>query len=392
MSARLALAEASTSSRECPGDMLVPPPAIDYAGCCAPEPQRKRMMDSRVIPLPLAEREDVFETGRRWLTRLLVRYALLDSLERYAAHGQPYPFVAREEVLPHRQRLEAESPYQNSALLFCIDGTLTARLNRHFRLRSSNQVTWGNMRRLAPSLDLTGYRTVQNRLDGQDAEALLRKLLPLDYGLLVERPLVGYGGALGPATLTHLHVKVERLTDNAIRDLARALGYVRRSLFERGADYAEALEAKFFEYYGFPAAASGRKGAAAMATQLLAGAGGRFGVYTVGQQDGRLCVLDDGPYIRQYMLIAPQDDALPQPLGGLSGDGLWHRRLPVPEQRIWLYQVELERTAAAVPASGLRKDLDVAEPWLRIRREFLHGPPGAGLPPLAVAWAADDGG
>ena len=62
------------------------------------------------------------------------------------------------------------------------------------------------------------------------------QLLPLDYALLVERPL-DEASEMQPSELTHLHVKVERITDNAIRDLGSQLGYIQRSLFERGEDY-----------------------------------------------------------------------------------------------------------------------------------------------------------
>ena len=40
------------------------------------------------------------------------------------------------------------------------------------------------------------------------------------------------------------------LTDTAIKELGKELGYVERRLFERGEDYVEALENKFFEYFG----------------------------------------------------------------------------------------------------------------------------------------------
>ena len=73
--------------------------------------------------------------------------------------------------------------------------------------------------------------------------------------------------------LTHMHVKVERLTDTAIKELGKELGYVERRLFERGEDYVDALESKFFEYFGFSANAAGRKSAAAMAAQLLSAQG-----------------------------------------------------------------------------------------------------------------------
>lgn len=341
---------------------------------------------AEVIAFPAEGREDAYLAGHRWLRRRLLRYVLVDSLEKFQDDGKPYPFVERGRVLPHQMLSGPEAPQQNAALVVFVDGTLPSGLNRHFRLRVSNQVGWQNLRRMAPMLDLGGYRTAHNRLDGAESEALLRKLLPLDYALLVERPGLLDGLASSPATLTHLHMKVERLTDNAIRDLGRRLGYIRRSLFERGEDYADALEGKFFEYFGFPAVASGRKSAAAMAAQLLQETGIRYSVFVAGQQDGRLSILSEGERVRHAMLIAPSPDELPEPESA-DATVLDGYALETQGRRAWLYEVDFARTSAGSPEQSGRRDLDLQEPWLAIAAERVLGPPGRGLPPLPVRWS-----
>ena len=42
-------------------------------------------------------------------------------------------------------------------------------------------------------------------------------------------------------------MKVERLTDIALREVGKQLGYIDRALFERGEDYVEELETERFK-------------------------------------------------------------------------------------------------------------------------------------------------
>ncbi|MEQ9640699.1 MAG: hypothetical protein RIM84_11805 [Alphaproteobacteria bacterium] len=315
---------------------------------------------------------------------LLVAHCLVGTLARFRAAGQPYRFPAPETAYPGSIPVAAEEPNRNTALMICVDGSLPPPIRKHFRLRSSNRAIWRNIRRLLPDADMSEYRTTDNRLESDAAPRLLTQLLPLDYALLVERPPDESGAAL-PAELTHLHVKVERITDNAIRDLGRQLGYLQRSLFERGEDYVEALEAKFFEYHGFPAHASGRQAAAAMAAQLLRQHEARFTVFVASQESGRLTVLDETDEITQ-MLLVEADDRLRAALGEADpADYL----LPggAMASDAGLLRLRLRRTPEALPQSQRNRDSDITAPWLEIvGQELLPVEPTAG-PPLPYAWS-----
>ena len=348
------------------------------------------MTAADIVTLHPAAAADPFGVARARLKTFLQDYALLDSLAQFDAHGDAFPFVPRQQVVPHRQAPAPELPYQNTALVVCMDGELPQALVRHFRLRPSNQVRWTNIRGMLPNLDLAGYKANHNRLDTPESEQLLRRLLPLDYALLIGRPSLPDGSA-GPVQLTHMHVKIERLTDNAIRDLARSLGYVRRSLMERGEDFAEVLEGKFFEYYGASSPASGRKSAAAMAAQLLGAGSMRFAVFVAGQQDCRLTVLDESPLLRQSMLIAPaRGEPLRTPAGRpLGDDALARYRIAGRRDDAFLYEAVFRRTAAGRSAGGLLREADVLQPWLELAEERLLAPPPGAEPALSVAWAAD---
>jgi hypothetical protein len=292
--------------------------------------------------------------------------------------------------------------------MFLIDDVLPRPLNKHFRLRASNRVSWRNIQRLAPDLDLSNFKAAHCHLDDPGFTDLLPRLLALDYALLAQQ-----GEDDDGMMLSHMHVKVERLTDTAIKELGKQLGYIERRLFERGEDYVEALEGKFFEYFGFSANAAGRKSAAAMAAQLLSSHEMRFTVFVAGQEDCRLTVLDDGPIIDQYLLIRPSGQAFEmfsqaavaagvQDLddyaltrlsdaqiadgaddGPDDGSGGNDGAFPL------LYRLRLERTAAAQPP-GQRKrghrDRDLLKPWLRIKEAAVLPRPGRNGPEIPFQW------
>jgi hypothetical protein len=123
---------------------------------------------SNIISLQNATRAtqpDPFLIDRARLTDLLVRHCLIDSFHRFIANGKPYPFANGSQLLPSQGQAWEEHRDQNTALLFLIDGTMPLPLNRHFRLRASNRVSWRNIQRLAPDLDLSDFKAKHCRLD-----------------------------------------------------------------------------------------------------------------------------------------------------------------------------------------------------------------------------------
>jgi hypothetical protein len=246
-------------------------------------------------------------------------------------------------------------------------------------------VTWRNIQRLAPDIDAGEYKSAHCELHAPQAERLLRKLSRLDYALMVERDNDTYA-------LSHMHVKVERLTDNAIKDLAKNLGYIDRRLFERGEDYVDALEAKFFEYYGFSQNASGRKGAAAMAAQLLGGHGGRFAVFVSSQEDCRLSQLDDSDLVTQYLLVRLSNDeakalsAVLDTTAKLSLDDYVVGTCLRESLPVVLFRVRFHRREPALGTGQGYVDRSLTEPWLDIADQTVLAPPGSSLPPVPFTW------
>ena len=331
-----------------------------------------------------AEPQDPFRRAMVRLNAMLVEHCLAGTFERFRVAGLGYKFPGPDIAYPASVPVAAEDPNRNTALLFCVDGTLPNSARKHFRLRNSNRVAWRNIRRLLPDANLEDYRTTHNRIEAPECRPLLLQLLPLDYALLVERPLDD-AGEMQPSELTHLHVKVERITDNAIRDLGRQLGYIQRSLFERGEDYVEALEAKFFEYYGFPPHASGRQAAAAMAAQLLRHHAPRFSVFVASQETGRLTVLNETDVVTQYLLVEADDRLLAR----IGAAGVPQYVVPgsAGTAGAAVLRLRLKRTPAALPQPRRNRDSDIMAPWLGIAAQEILPLPDHVAEPLAYDWA-----
>ncbi len=342
-----------------------------------------------VVPFVRESPTDVFAETRDEVTAFLVKHVLIESHRAFLRHAVPYPYVEPRQLLPGTGRPSREHGYQNTAFVIMIDGVLKRSLVKHFRRRESNRVRWRNIQTLAPEIDSSAYKAEHARLSSPEAFALLGKLAALDYALMIERP----GGAADqPCLITHMHVKVERLTDNAIKELGRRLGYVERRLFERGEDYADALERKFYEYYGFSTNASGRKSAAAMAAQLLEEQHARFAVFVAGQDDCRLTVLNESEVIDQYLLVRlsaaqrVQITAAARRLG--YGDASPFIAARGEEGgAVSLYRARLKRTPIARGSSGASVDRTLTEPWLEILDEALVPVQPLGGPAIPLPWS-----
>lgn len=342
----------------------------------------------QVIAFETAQKQPDFAAVRDRLTRILIKHALVDSYARFNEANKPYPFIPPEHLVPGVAARSAERSFQNTALVFAIDGKLPVVLNKHFRLRASNRAAWRNIQRLAPDLDLSEYKADDNRFDAPGFDDLLTKLLPLDYALLIEQDAEPSTGFL----LSHVHVKVERLTDNAIKELSRKLGYIDRRLFERGEDYVDALEGKYYEYYGFSWNASGRKSAAAMAAQLFSDEALAFAVFVASQEENRLTVLDQSDTVSQYLLICPVGDELSALRATLNAAGVTDLAPYLVSGAaatgpVLVLRILLERTEAARAAKRHRRDKDVLAPWLELSAEHLMPLADLSAPEIAYAWS-----
>ena len=327
------------------------------------------------------ESASTFAKIRSDLCEFLIQTTLIESYHSFAQHAKPYPFATSECLWPGANTTSYEHPFQRSALILLIDGVLPVSLRKHIRYRRANELTSDNLARLAPEI-ARDYLPPPSLSMGDDMfSVLLNRLLDVDYALLMQRATDE-----AEIALSHMHVKVERLTDNAVRLLARDLGYIRRTLNENGEVYAETLERKYFEYFGFAANASGRKCAAAMAAQLLSAEEPRFAVFTACQEDCRLTMLDDSDMVTHHLLLTINQTELKK-LGAVRVQD--YAVANADNGAVVCYQAKFRRTRHARPNNSgprPRSEIGLETPWLEIYEEIILPLPGNSATPISYKW------
>lgn len=325
-----------------------------------------------------------YQDTQNHLRDFLITSTLIESYHSFAQNNKPYPFATPSSLIPGISTDAYEHPFQRSALVLVIDEPIPPVLRKHIRFRSANEINYNNLARFAPEVAKQGTLPDKLILPDEQFFSFLNRLLDIDYGLLLQR-LVD----VEQIELTHLHVKVERLTDNAVRFLARDLGYIRRSLYEKGEAYAEILERKYYEYFGFAPNASGRKCAAAMAAQLLSNQVDRFSVFVSCQEDCRLTLLDESKTITHHFLIKVTNSDLNE----ICGTNMQHYTInnnPLPDNsHIVCYYVKFGRTSVAQPLRQrevIRLENDLSKPWLETIGSGILPLPGRKVPALSFKW------
>lgn len=212
-------------------------------------------------------RRSYYEILRDELDQFMLQYALMDSYRRFCGHGEDYPFVEKRELKPRARIPDVEYECQNAFLVIFVEDTIPPAYKKYIRFFDVNKTTKTNLLQ-SKTLPLEdNFDRNQKYLDSVHFFDFVKILMPVDYALLIQRD---------PATrsrdrycLSHFHVRIDWPIADAAEDLARSLRYISKDLYERGDKYAEDVQKKFFEYYGLPVMAGGRRTAAIVAAQYL---------------------------------------------------------------------------------------------------------------------------
>jgi hypothetical protein len=137
---------------------------------------------------------------------------------------------------------------------------------KYIRFFDANKTTKKNLLS-SKSIPLNGaFDRSQKYLESVQFFDFLKMLLPVDYALLIQRDPTAKRDHY---VLSHFHVRIDWPIADAAEDMARFLRYISKDLYEKGEKYAEDIQKKFFEYYGLPSMAGGRRTAAIVAAQYL---------------------------------------------------------------------------------------------------------------------------
>jgi len=212
-------------------------------------------------------RRSYYELLRDELDQQLIQHALIDSYNNFRNRKVKYPFVEKRELKPRARIPDLEYECQNVFLVIFVEDIIPPENKKYIRFFDVNKTTKANLLQsktlpLAKKIDRN-----QKFLDSANFPQFLKILLPVDYALLIQRNPAGK--ARSRYSLSHFHVRIDWPIADAAEDLARTLKYISKDLFEKGDKYAEDIQKKFFEYYGLPLMAGGRRTAAIVAAQYM---------------------------------------------------------------------------------------------------------------------------
>ena len=212
-------------------------------------------------------RRSLYEVLRDQLDLYLIKHALIDSYWKFIRAEEPYPFVQKRELKPRARGNKIEFPKQNSFLVIFCEGLLPSKYKKYIRFFDTNKVSKKAVNEIA-NIDLSvDFSRNIRHFDNPEFESLLHDLLPHDYALLIQqdpsiKSKIRY-------VLSHFHVKIDWLIDDATEEMAKELRYISKSLYENGERYAQTLHQKLFEKYGFHYSVGGRRTAAVVVSQFL---------------------------------------------------------------------------------------------------------------------------
>ncbi len=332
------------------------------------------------------EIDQLIQNDPYWQTRekifqLLLQYTLIETYRKFSKKRVAYPFVTPAMVQPGAISATKEHALHNTCLITLLNASLPVKLRKHFRCRAGNQVTKANIADVAPDLpNLENYNDLHKFSSHDGFNSLLRMLFPLDYSLLIQSNTAP--DATKKMELSNFHVRIERLTDNALRNLGIHLNYLDRSLYEKGYDFIETMEKKFFEYYNFYHNAGGRRAAAAHASQLLFREQIAGTIFVASQQDRKLTLLTTSGFsqqtkIEQFFIVNLESNLLNELIlfGKKNKVNIKKNYLIYPNQKkgLVVMRAEYGHTPASLPIDDdlIRNEEDINEKWLYLKEESI---------------------
>ncbi len=212
-------------------------------------------------------RRSYYELLRDELDHFLLNHALIESYQNFKNCATQYPFVEKRELKPRARIPDVEYDCQNTFLVIFLEESLTSEHKKYIRFFDVNKTTKTNLLH-SKTLPLSGkFDRNQKHLESANFYDFVKMLLPVDYALLIQRDRVSK--SRNRYSLSHFHVKIDWPIADAAEDMARYLRYISKDIYEKGDKYADDIQKKFFEYYGLPTMAGGRRSAAIVAAQYL---------------------------------------------------------------------------------------------------------------------------
>lgn len=332
-------------------------------------------------------RRTYYELMRDDLEQYIFNYGLVDSYFQFKKRKVAYPFVERRELKPKARIPTLEYECQNAFLVIFIEDTIPASHKKYIRFFDDNKTTKKNILRTESLTLRNEYDRSQKYLDSARMWDFLGDLLPVDYALVIQRD---------PATkvrdrysLSHFHVRIDWPIAEAAEELALSLRYISKNLYEKGDKTAEDLQKKFFEYYGQPVMAGGRRTAAIVAAQYLKRLSCLTTVYA-GSSESRaiIKITEKGPEKTVLTKLTEKEVQQISSENNMATSAFKENYVIAKEGKhnIVLFNVSYEYTPPAKePDDGKLRDLNSDLYWLTVGSELILPKPNVWkFPPLSV--------
>lgn len=240
------------------------------------------------------------------LEKYLIKYALVDSYQNFLVNNYPYPFVEKRELKPRAKGKDREYEYQNCFLVLFYEGILTNKHKKYIRFLSDNKLIKENLQNLIDFNVSLDFKQNMKYFASKGFFKFFYPLLPVDYALLIQKdPTITTRTRY---ILSHFHVKLDWPITDAAENLAKNLRYVSKDLFENGDKYAETMQQKLFEYYGFHHTVGGRRSAAVVASQYLSQEDFEFTIYVASKESRALTSINNKKVCRYILMKLTEED------------------------------------------------------------------------------------
>ena len=318
-------------------------------------------------------RRSYYELLRDDLDLQVMQYGLIDSYHNFVKANKPYPFVEKRELKPRAKIPDIEYEQQNVFLTIFVEDSIPNEFKKYIRFFDVNKTTKSNL--LASvnlGLDKDFDRTYR-MLEEVRFPDFFKKMLPVDYALLIQRnPL---SQKTDQYYLSHFHVRIDWPISEAAEDMARRLRYISKDLYEKGEEYAEKIQKKFFEYYGLPVMAGGRRTAAIVAEQYLQRLDCTTTVY-VGSSESRSLLRISKNRIMKVVLMKLSKKEIDRFCEYLNITvASFHKNYVVAKEKtagVCFLQVMYRRTEDALPPEdGRLRELVSDTNWLAVDSQYI---------------------
>ena len=326
-------------------------------------------------------RRSYYEVLRDELDQFVLGYSLVGSYNNFLRLRTPYPFVELRELKPRARIPSIEFDAQNSFLIIFSEDFIHKKHKKYIRYFDVNKTTKDNLLKHKYFPNVENFNRNLKFFETSEFFSLLRSLLPIDYALLIQRnqqTKVRYA-------LTHFHVRIDWPIAEASEALARELRYISKDLYEKGDKYAEDFQKKFFEYYGVPVMAGGRRTAAIVAAQYFRQLPGITTIYVASSESRNLLRIDERGVSKSVLvkLTAGEIKKL-MDVAGITQNS-FTKNYVIARQRkhfVCILNVRYDYTAHAMPSEGGRlRELNPDTNWLTVSEEHIIPKPSVLIHP-----------